>query len=546
MYTNLSHNYQQRFARMNIDRRILNPQNNSLEKIFNQQTNRIGTGNVYSGKLGIDFFATKKTTIGAVVNLNTRDMETVSPNTTNISNSAKVFESVTTATVNNTNKWTGLNTNLNFRHLLNTKGRELTSDIDFLNYRTDNNLFMVNAYYDANGNAYRHADTLVGILPQRIDVYSARIDYVHPLKKGAKLESGLKSSIVRTDNDARYDSILSARPVHDVNRSNHFVYEENINAAYVNLSTPVTKKINAQLGLRVENTNAKGTQLTTGEQFNRHYTQLFPTAFFQYKANEKNNFGANFGRRVSRPSYQSLNPFIQFLDRYTFSQGNPNLKPSISNNVELSHTWKNLITTTLNYTHTKDIVQGIIQQKGDEAYNMPANVSSLNQFGVAVSANTPFTKWWTSNININVYNDRYKGEIGGTPINLAATSYVLNASQQFKITKTFSAEINGRYRNGWLEGVMSVRPVGFVGAGISQQILKNKGMIRLTARDIFYTQKMKGKTSYGDVDVELRQVAETQIITLGFSYNFSKGKKIAPVKRTAGSANEEQGRIGGN
>jgi len=517
-----------------------------LEKIFNQETNRIGTGNSYSGKLGIDFFATKKTTIGAVVNLNTRDMNSVNPNITNISNSAKVFESVTTARVNNTNKWTGLNTNLNLRHLLNTKGRELTSDIDFLNYRTDNNLFMVNAYYDAAGNAYRNADTLVGLLPQRIDVYSARIDYVHPLKKGAKLEAGLKSSIVRTDNDANYDSILSGHLVHDRNRSNHFVYEENINAAYLNFSTPLTKKINAQLGLRVENTNAKGTQLTTGEEFNRHYTQLFPTAYFQYKANAKNNFGANFGRRVSRPSYQSLNPFIQFLYRYTFSQGNPNLRPSISNNIEISHTWKNMITTTVNYTHTKDIVQGIIQQKGDEAYNMPANVSSLNQFGVAVNANTPFTKWWTSNINLNVYNDRYKGMIAGTPIDLAATSYVLNASQQFKITKTFSAELNGRYRNGWLEGVMRVRPVGFVGAGISQQIWKNKGVIRLTARDIFYTQKLKGTTRYGDVDVEMRQVAETQIVTLGFSYNFSKGKKIAPVKRTAGSANEEQGRIGGN
>ncbi len=546
VFTNLSHNYQQRFGRMNLDRRIVNPDNNSLEKIFNQETRRTGTGNSYSAKLGIDFFATKKTTIGAVVNLNTRDMTMVSPNVTNISNSSKVFESVTKATVNNTNQWTGLNTNLNFRHLLNNKGRELTSDIDFLNYRTDNNLFMVNAYYDAVGNAYRDADTLVGILPQNIDVYSARIDYIHPLKKGAKLEAGFKSSVVRTDNDAKYDSIQSGRPVHDINRSNHFIYEENINAAYLNFSAPLTKKINAQLGLRVENTNAKGTQITTSEQFDRHYTQLFPTAFFQYKANAKNNFGANFGRRVSRPSYQSLNPFIQFLDRYTFSQGNPNLRPSISNNVELSHTWKNMITTTLNYTHTKDIVQGIILQRGDEAYNMPANVSSLNQFGIAVNANTTFTKWWTSNININVYNDRYKGVIENDAIDLAATSYVLNASQQFKITKTFSAEINGRYRSGWLEGVMKLRPIGFVGAGISKQVWKNKGMIRLTARDIFYTQKQKGYTRYGDVDVEMRQVAETQIVTLGFSYNFSKGKKIAPVKRTIGSANEEQGRIGGN
>ncbi|HMF73597.1 MAG TPA: TonB-dependent receptor [Flavitalea sp.] len=544
LFSNLSHNYQERFSTLNIDRNIYNSNTNSIDNVFNQVANRISTGNSYDAKIGVDFFATKKTTFGAIVNLNSRKMLSTNPNITNISNASKLLESITTAAVDNQSDGKSLNTNLNFRTVLDKKGKEITSDIDFLKYSTDNDLFMVNSYTDAAGDPYSKADTLKGILPQHIDVYSVRVDYLHPLKKGARFEAGLKSSIVRTDNNASYDSIESGKLVHDFNRSNHFIYKENINAAYVNLSTPLSKKITAQFGLRMENTNAKGRQITTGEEFDRHYTQLFPTAYFQYKANEKNNFGANFGRRVSRPSYQSLNPFIRFIDRYTFSQGNPNLKPSVSNNIELSHTWKNQITTTLNYTKIKDMIQEIIQQKGQEAYNMPDNVSSLNQFGISVSANTPITKWWRSTININVYNDRYKGIISGTPIDLATTSFVINGTQQFKLNKTLTAEFNGRFRNGWLEGVMRVKPIGFVGAGLSKQILENKGTIRLTARDIFHTQKLKGMTQYGNVDVDIRQVADTQILTLGFSYTFSKGKKIAPVKRTAGSSNEEQGRIG--
>jgi hypothetical protein len=216
----------------------------------------------------------------------------------------------------------------------------------------------------------------------------------------------------------------------------------------------------------------------------------------------------------------------------------------VSNNIEVSHTWKNQITTTLNYTNINDIIQEVIQQKGEEAYNMPANVSSLNQFGFAVSANTPINKWWTSSINVNVYNDKYKGMINGAAIDRAATSFIINGTQQFKITKTLTGEFNGRYRNGWLEGVMKTNPVGFIGAGLSQQVLKNRGTIRLTARDIFWTQRLKGVTQYGNVDVEMRQISETQVVTIGFTYSFSKGKKIAPVKRTAGSANEEQNRIG--
>lgn len=543
-FTNLSHNYQKRFQVMNIDRNILSDQDNSIQKIFNQETTRNMDGNAYNAKFGVDFFANKRTTFGAVVNLNARQSTSDNPNITRISNSAKELQTVTDAFVNTESDWKSINVNLNYRRILDQKGKEITADLDFVKHSTDNDLLMVNSYTDAAGNSISKADTLTGLLPQEIDVYSAKIDYLHPLGKDARFEAGVKSSVVRTDNNARYDSVQYGQIIPDLNRSNHFIYQENINAAYVNISTPLSKKITAQFGLRMENTNATGTQKVTGENFSRHYTQLFPTAYFQYRANDKNNFGANFGRRVRRPNYQSMNPFIRFLDRYTYSQGNPNLKPSISNTVELTHTWKNQVTTTLNYTNVKDIIQEVIQQKGEEAYNMPENVSSLNTVGLSVNANNPVTKWWTSNVNVNVNYDKYSGVINGDAIQLSATSFVINTTQQFKISKTFTAELNAMSRSGWLEGVIRVKPVTFIGAGVSQQILKGKGTIRLTARDIFYTQKMNGRSRYSNVDVNLRQRAETQIVTIGFTWNFSKGKKIAPVKRTSGSAGEEQNRIG--
>jgi hypothetical protein len=186
----------------------------------------------------------------------------------------------------------------------------------------------------------------------------------------------------------------------------------------------------------------------------------------------------------------------------------------------------------------------VIDQKGQEAYTRPSNIASLRQLGLSVSANNPITKWWTSSININAFNNRYKGVAGNANIDLAATSFVIGGTQQFKLNKTLTAELNGRYRNGWLEGVMRVKAVGFVGAGLSQQVMKNAGTLRVTARDIFFTQRFRGRSQYGNVDFQIEQVNETQVVSIGFSYRFSKGKKIAPVKRTAGSSNEEQERIG--
>jgi hypothetical protein len=218
----------------------------------------------------------------------------------------------------------------------------------------------------------------------------------------------------------------------------------------------------------------------------------------------------------------------------------------VSDNIELSHSWRNLITTTVNYSYTSDIFDEVIDQKGQEAYSMLVNIASLRQYGVAVSANTPFTKWWTGSMNINVFNNKYEGRVNNTPVSQERTSFIFNGVQQFKLTKMLTAEINGRYRSGWFEGLMRAKPVGFVGAGLSQQMLKGNGTLRLTMRDIFYTQKFRGVSKYGNVDYEIRDINDTQVVAIGFTYRFSKGKKMAPVKRTTGSANEEQERIGGD
>ena len=542
VFTSLSHSFRKSFEDQLITRKVRN-NSDVIQNYIEQQGDKLVNGNGFNGKLGLDFFADKKTTIGIAINGATNSFSTNTANNTNILNNAKVLQSITSAVVDNDATWNRFNSNLYFRRILNTKGRELTADIDFIQHHSSTQLHMVNAYPYVNGSGPAYPDTLQGHLPQHIKVYSGRIDYIHPLGKNAKFEAGIKSSIVRTDNNARYDSLQDGMLVRDVNRSNHFVYEENINAAYVNMVKPLGKKLNAQLGLRLENTNALGKQLTTNKNFDRHYTQLFPTAYLQYKLDDKNTLTANYGKRVQRPSYQSLNPFIRFLNRYTYSEGNPNLVPAISHNIELTHAFRNTIVTTINYTATNDIINSVVEQKGSEAFIRPANIASLRQVGLSISANNNITKWWSSNVNINVFHDNYKGVINNDPVDLSATSAILMMTQQFKLSKTLTAEVSGRYRTGWLEGVLRAEPIGFVWAGISKQVMKNQGSIRLTVRDIFYTQKFKGTGRYGNVDFNIQEINDTRVVILGFTYRFSKGKKLPPVKRTAGSANEEENRI---
>jgi len=557
VFTNLSHNYNSNYNVLTIQRNFRDINTKELKSYFDQVARMRNESKSYNGKVGVDYFASKNTTFGIVLTGFSSDRSNVNRNITDIYQTQGAITSQTRAISNGNQDWKNFSTNLNFRQVLDTLGTDLTADFDYITYDSKNHTSLVNSYFDALGNTKDKPDTLLGRLPQNINIYSGKVDYSHPLKKGARFDAGIKSSIVRTDNDADYDSSSNGQRIDDLGRSNHFVYEENINAAYVNLSKPINKKWSAQLGLRLENTNAKGRStgfVFNGAQnafvpfdstFNRKYTQLFPTAYIQYTKDKSNSFVLNYGRRIRRPDYQSLNPFINFLDKYTFQKGNPNLKPQFSHNVELSHTFKGMLTTTLNYSRTTDIIQNVIEQNEatNETFVKRANIAKQRQFGISMNASHPVTKWWKSNMYVNVFNNKFEGIVNNEFVTIDATTLMLNGSQQFQFSKTWSGEISGFFRTQGIEGVIHAKPFGMMSVGISKQIMKNNGTLRLNVRDVFKTQYFRGESKYSNVDAAFQERNDSRVVNIGFTYRFSKGK-INQRKRSNGSANDEQSRVG--
>lgn len=545
LFTNLSYGNRKNWQDLDIQRKFIDHSTKVVKSNFDQESRIRENGKSYNAKAGFDYFASKKTTFGAVFTGYTNPGNFSNQSDVFISDPNLVLLSNTLAKTSNDRKWKNFSTNVNFRQVLDTTGQELTADFDYLTYRSTNAQDLVNAYYDAAGVPTVKADTLLGSLPQDINIYTAKVDYVLPFKKGAKFEAGIKTSFVNTDNNAIYDSVNYGVKVRDIGRSNHFLYNENVNAAYVNYSKPLSKKLFGQFGLRLENTNAKGNQVTTGQKFDRKYTQLFPTAFLQYKASEKNSFVLNYGRRINRPDYEDLNPFILFLDRYTFEQGNPNLKPQFSHNIEFTHTYKGFLNTTLNYTRTTDIINEVLEQNTDrnETYVKKDNIAKQRQYGISVSAGGQITKWWSGNLWTNVYNNRYEGIVNGDHVIVSATTGQANINNQFKFTKTFSGELSGYYNTGGVEGVFRIKGFGMVNMGLSKQAFKGKGTFRLSGRDIFRTQKIKGNIKYSNIDAAFQQRRDSRQVALGFTYRFSKGKINGSQKRKTGGASEEQSRV---
>ncbi|MFZ1784704.1 MAG: TonB-dependent receptor [Ferruginibacter sp.] len=557
VFSNFNYNYNRRSQELYILRNFRDVNTKNIKSIFDQQSDMNNQRNYYNAKIGMDYTVSEKTTIGVVLNGFYNPSTWTSNTNTLIYDPNGLLTEQTKAYTENEEKWRNFSGNFNVRTKLDSAGQEITADLDFIQYKATSVQPLTSTYYDNAGNIKRGPEVLNGTLPTNIKIYSGKIDYTLPLKKDAKLEAGFKTSFVNNDNDARYDSLKNGFNVLDSGRSNHFIYEENINAAYVNYSRPLGKKWSMQLGLRAENTNSSGISKGytfnklldkfeyTETRFDRSYTQLFPTAYFQYTANEKNQFVINYGRRIERPDYEDMNPFVHFLDRYTYEQGNPNLSPQFAHNIELSHTYKGFLTTTINYTNTNNIIQQVFEQNEltNETFIKKANIAKSEQIGLAVSANKSITKWWTANIYANVYNNHFKGMVNNDEISIGLTAFQTQVQQQFKFGKGWSAELSGFYRSKGMEGVIFIQPILQVNAGVGKQILKNKGSLRLNVRDIFAGGVFKGSSQYGNVDIQFKNVNDSRAVSLTFSYRFNKGKLKATSGRRNSGASEEQNRV---
>lgn len=549
LFGNYNFGYRENWQELSILRKFRDKTTKNLLSIFDQTATINNTNRNNNYKAGADFYLSKKTTIGVVFTGFYNPESFHNHNNTLLKNDLDELQSRTYAATDMDNLWKSTNGNFNFRHVFDSTGKELTADFDYMKYVNSSNQLLANYFFDANGNKNAPNDSLRGIIPADIKIYSGKVDYSHPLKGNAKIEAGIKASVVKTDNDARYDSIINGQPVADLGRTNHFIYEEQIKAGYVNFSKQINKKWSAQVGLRIENTLSKGNQATTGDRFKRDYTQLFPTAYVSYQPSEKHAFTLNYGRRIDRPDYGDLNPFYFFLDRYTYQVGNPNLKAQFSHSIEFTHTFKGFLSTTLNYYKATDLINDVIDQNEatNETFVRKSNIAKQDQLGLTVNANFPVHKWLNVSIYTNLVNDRFRGFINNANVDLSTTTFTANSSLNFNLGKGWNAELSGFYRSKGLDGVLLINPLGAVNGGISKSIMKNKGTVRLRFGDIFNTQGASGNAKYSYIDTYFKQVRDSRQVGVSFTYRFGKAYQGQQRRRTGG-ANEEQNRVkaGGN
>lgn len=544
LFANTGYNSQRSYRRLELQRTYLN-ESGDIMSVFNQTSYFRPLNRNPNLKMGMDYYLSPRTTLGIVLVGSISNSNDRSPVNSAVYNNKNVLDSTINSDNSTKSKFNNGGVNLNFSHELDTLGKILTFDLDYVKYNTNTDQNFLNNIYRSDSQA---SAQITSHLPSNISIYSVKSDYVHPLKGKAKLEGGIKSSYVNTDNEANYFNVINNISTINNDLTNRFQYKENINAAYLNFNKEF-KRFSVQTGIRLENTNIKGHQLETEVRkdslFRQNYFSLFPTAYFSYKLDSagKNQLNFSFGRRIGRPNYQELNPFVKVIDKYTYFSGNPFLKPQYSYNYDLSYNYKGKFSVSLYYNYTKDIQKEIIQQNDNIFISTVGNIGEEKYFGLYTDLTLNSASWWESNIHGELMNIAYKGQINTVYVDQNKNYFNIRINNQFKLSDTWSAELSGSYISSMLRaGQIIAKPIWDVNAGVQKKVMKNKGSIRLSARDIFHSYLQDGTfINIPNVLSNYKNYMDTQVITIGFNYNF--GIMKSKSRRNTAGAESEQNRV---
>lgn len=521
---------------------------NGRTTYFDQMSFRPNQFVGHSYKAGMDYFVSQKSTIGVLVNGFSNDWSSSGQNNTLISDENRVPTSKAITQTDARNFLSNLTGNLNYK-LDYGKGREWTIDVDYVHYGGQSNNDLSTKYYNTENVMSRPNQDVRNFMPSTINIWAFKTDYVLPTKRGDKWEAGLKSSYVNADNNTLYDTLRQENRLWlpDASRSNQFLYNENINAGYINYAGKVGK-LKVQAGLRAEHTHSVGTSVTLNQTVDRNYLNLFPTLFLSRQLDTNNVLNFSYSRRIDRPDYQNLNPFVFYLDPYTYQKGNPFLRPQYTNSVELTHVYKNAFTTTLNYSRTTDFINRETPRQipaENVTYVTPENLGHMDNLSLNLSFPVMIAKWWRMQNNINTYYQNYQTVYSGAPFEVQIVAYNLYTSNNFTFTKTLSAEVSGWYNSASQYGFYRAQPMGGFSVGLQKKVLDGKGNVKLNMSDPFWLNYFRGRATVQDINFSVLSRWESRRIMLTFTYRFgNQNVKSARQRNSATSA--EQNRVGGN
>ncbi|MGM9477993.1 outer membrane beta-barrel protein [Pedobacter sp. GSP4] len=527
------------FVNGSLDNSLQYTRVSSLRILSNRVLDQNGTERQgYSTSMirsGLDYAVSEKHKLGAVLNFQ-RTWDDF-PSDANTLSSGDVEDLLLTATVANLSE-NRLSANLSYGYS-GRKDDKFTVDADWMRYNSILANRVENKFTNLNKELHFNSNT-----SSEINLFSIKADYIFKLRK-INIESGLKFSSGITGNALRAEQGDNST---GQAQFNGFDYREKIAAAYLTAQYTYDK-IELQIGLRAEDTRMKG--LSVDQQGlkialpDTAYLNLFPSLFLRYQIKENNSIGFTYSRRVSRPSFQDQNPYLYRTDAYYASRGNPLLLPQFTQNLEIDYTWEGGKQIKINYNTTKNLIETIRTQTGDQTLALPVNAGKRSFLNISVSTPLKFSKWWNGYFSAEPYYQFYIADLsaynGLDKINKGGAGFNGYLSNSFQLGNHWKAGLSSWFNYASRSSIYSTKPIYSVDFSLKNTMFREKLGLTMVLRDIFNTQKWEQTAILGSVNQTSLRKWESRGIYFGLNYNF--GNKKIKASASSKGITEEQNRI---
>jgi len=409
--------------------------------------------------------------------------------------------------------------NLNYKARLDTAGRQLTADADYARYHSTSDGFLANQLFSAEGQSLGTYQQLNFTQPTQIAIRSLKADLTWPLA-ATKLAGGVKYASVTADNNFRYDSLQNGVRVFSPVLSNHFVYREQIYAAYVTAGRQLGS-VSLDGGLRVERTRSEGKSLTLNQVTPRDYTNLFPYLSLGRKLGEQHALNVSATRRINRPQYGALNPARFFFDKYSYHEGNPNLRPETSWNFAAAYTYRDEFSFTLSHTRVDNAIAQFARQNEQTAEIVlrDYNYAARHDYDLLVVAPLKLASFWNVQNTVDVRYQRLRFRPDGrTLFNPSRLSVDLSVVQTVQLPWQLTLDVSTFYQSPMLNGSYLLRRYFGVQTGLKKSFFKQKLDAKLAVVDLLHTDHYWGYSIYEPVNIRYNHTGDTRRVNVSLTY----------------------------
>lgn len=436
-------------------------------------------------------------------------------------------------------KWNINNFDLNYDHKIDTLGSTFSFVTDYTMLTENVSSENINEFFDLDGiqvlphNNYRSNNK------SNSNVFSGRADFVKIIDTISSFETGLKGAYSNTSNDYLFERDFASDNFYlkDTNFSNKFEYTELTYAGYFNYIRSI-KKLSMQLGVRLEETILTGKD-EKSFRLHKKYFNVFPNLSFDYKKNDNHDFQLNLSRRIDRPNFTDLNPFITFRDQYFYSRGNPFLLPDYANKGELSYNYKSSFSTSIAYSYIENIIMDESTQDDSTKVTLAStkNMKSCNAIEYSIFYQKDLLLIWNVSFSGFLAQMDYKGDIDGVSYQRTGITYYGTITNSILLGKKVKVEVNGMYLGPNVWGIIEKKSRWMSSFALKMSLCKEKLDLTLGVDDIFNSYKVGVETNFENQNWSFEHKADSRRFRVALNFNFGK---MNIEERNINSSNEEE------